>query len=236
MLDIVELIEVVVELYEGSREREVGHGDGRHGDVGDFGTIGLETLLFEGVGDLIETVDTTADFIALLAGEDVVGAGCEGDFHEGVFGDFFLRDEKLAGVQKLKRHGAGAGEVAVMAGEGGADIFRGAGLIVGGGLHDEGDAAGAVALVGDFFVDDAGDFAGALLDGAVDVFGGHIGFAGLEHEGAEAGVAVGIAAAGFGGEGEITEMREKTLPRRESVTALSRFTLDHLLCLATGRS
>ena len=106
-------------------------------------------------------------------------------------------------MEKLKGHGAGAGEVTVVAGEGGADIFRGAGLVVGGGLHDEGDAAGAVALVGDFLVDDAGEFAGALLDGAVDVVGGHVGLAGLEDEGAKAGVAVGIAAAGLGGEGEV---------------------------------
>ena len=98
MLDIVELIEVVVELHEGPREREVGHGDGRHGDVGDFGAVGLEPLLLESVGYLIETVDTAADFVALLAGEDVVGAGCEGDFQEGVFSNFFLREEKLAGV------------------------------------------------------------------------------------------------------------------------------------------
>ena len=98
MLDIVEFIEVVVELHEGLRESEVGHGDGRHGDVGDFGAVGLEPLLFESVGDLIEAVDTAAGFVALLAGQDVVGAGCEGDFQEGVLPDFFLRDEKLAGV------------------------------------------------------------------------------------------------------------------------------------------
>ena len=61
MLDIVEFIEVVVELHEGLRESEVGHGDGRHGDVGDFGAVGLEPLLFESVGDLIEAVDTAAD-------------------------------------------------------------------------------------------------------------------------------------------------------------------------------
>ena len=94
-------------------------------------------------------------------------------------------------------------EVAAVAGEGGADILGGAGLVVGRDLHHEGHPAGAVALVGDFLVGDAGELPGALLDGAVDVLGGHVGVAGLEHERAEAGVAIGIAAAGFGGEGEI---------------------------------
>ena len=105
VLDVVDVVEIVVEFYEGFREDEVGDGDGREGDVGDFGAVGLEVFLLQSVGDPVEAVDATADFVALLTGEDVVGAGGEGDFDEGVFGDLVLRDEELTGVKKLKRHG-----------------------------------------------------------------------------------------------------------------------------------
>ena len=54
------------------------------------------------------------------------------------------------------------------------DLGGGAVFVVGEQFHQERHAAGTVAFVGDFLVGDAGEFAGAFLDGAVDVVGGHI--------------------------------------------------------------
>ncbi len=72
-------------------------------------------------------------------------------------------------------------------------------------FDDEGYAAGAVALVGDLLVGDAFEFAGAALDGAFDVVGGHVlGFGGGDSS-AEAGVAVGVSSALFGGDGDFLD-------------------------------
>jgi len=74
---------------------------------------------------------------------------------------------------------------------------------------------GAVAFVGVFLVCHAGQFAGALLDGAVDVIGRHVGLAGLEEKGAQPGVGLGIATARLGGEGDVTrEPGEDLAPAR----------------------
>ena len=76
-----------------------------------------------------------------------------------------------------------------------ADFADGAIFVVGEDFDDDGDAAGAVALVGDLLVGDAFEFAGAALDGALDVVGGHVfGFGGGDGS-AEAGVAVGVSSA-----------------------------------------
>ena len=70
-------------------------------------------------------------------------------------------------------------------------------LIVGEDVYDDGYSAGAVALVGDLFVADAFELAGAALDGSLDVVGGHVfRFCG-DYCGAEAGVAIGISAAAW---------------------------------------
>ena len=113
------------------------------------------------------------------------------------------RDEKLAGVEKLKSHGARLGEVAAAGVEGGPDFLGGARLVVRGAGHDEGHAARAVALVGDLLEHDPRQLAGALLDGAVDVVGRHVGLAGLEDQRAQPGVAVEVAAAGLGGHRDV---------------------------------
>jgi len=92
------------------------------------------------VGDPVEGVDAAAEFVAVGRGDDVVGAGFEGEFGEGVFVGRVAGDEELAGVEKLKHHGAGSGEVATVTGEDGAEVFGGADLVVGRDLDNEGDA------------------------------------------------------------------------------------------------
>ena len=86
-----------------------------------------------------------------------------------------------------------------------ADFADGAIFVVGEDFDDDGYAAGAVALVGDLLVGDAFEFAGAALDGALDVVGGHVlGFGGGDGS-AEAGVAVGISSALLGGDGDFLD-------------------------------
>ena len=68
-------------------------------------------------------------------------------------------------------------------------------LVVGQDLDHDRDAAGAVGLVGDLFVVDAGQLAGAALDRALDVVGRHVDRLGVGDDGAQARIAVGIAAA-----------------------------------------
>src|SRR5690606_27230840 len=114
----------------------------------------------------VEGVDGAADLVAIVGGDDVVGAGFEGDFHQAVFGHRVGGDEELSGVKKLKRDRAGAGKIAAALGEHTAQFGGGAVFVVGRDLHDEGDPARAISFVGDVFVRNAGQFTGALLDRA----------------------------------------------------------------------
>jgi len=209
-LDVVQVFEDVVEFEQRLGDLGVGHGDGARGDVADFCAFGFDTGGFERVEDFVEGVQVATDFVAFVADDDVVGSGFERDFHELVFaGGLVFGDEELTGVEELKGDGAALGEVAAELGEGGADFLRTAGFVVGRDLNDEGDAARAIAFVGEFFEDDAGEFACAFLNGAIDVVGRHVGVARFEEQGAQAGVGVGVAAAGLGGQRDVArEARE----------------------------
>ena len=99
----------------------------------------------------------------------------------------------------------GLAEVSAVLRECVTDLADGAVFVVGEDVDDEGDAAGAVALVSDLFVADAFELAGSALDGAFDVVGGHVLSFGGGDGAAQAGVAVGIAAAGFGGDGDFLD-------------------------------
>ena len=85
-------------------------------------------------------------------------------------------------------------------------------LVVGEHLDDDGDATGAVALVGDLLVGDAFELAGAALDGALDVVGGHVLRLGRGDGAAQTGIAVGVsAAAGLGGDGDFLDQTGEDL-------------------------
>ena len=66
-----------------------------------------------------------------------------------------------------ERHRAGLGEIAAGLGEIGAHVGGGAVAVVGQDLDDDGDAAGAIALIADLVIG-LGVAALRLLDGAVD--------------------------------------------------------------------
>ena len=92
-------------------------------------------------------------------------------------------------------------QAAAELGEVGAHVGDGAGVVVGGGLYEDGDAVGAVALVVDFLVV-AGLFVGGFLDGALDGVLGHVGGLGVLHELTQTRVQVGVGTAGLGGDGD----------------------------------
>ena len=96
---------------------------------------------------------------------------------------------------ELPGDGARAGQLAAGLGEHRAHVGRGAVLVVGGGLDEDRHAARAVALVDDLLVLLGRAAADRLLDGALDVVGGHVDGARLVHRQAQPVVGVGIAAA-----------------------------------------
>ncbi len=94
-------------------------------------------------------------------------------------------------------HAALLAQVAVVFAEDVAHLGNGAVLVVGHGLDQDGHAAGAVALVGEFLVIDPLQLAGAALDGFLDVVAGHVGRPRPVDGVAQARVGFGIAAAGM---------------------------------------
>ena len=68
---------------------------------------------------------------------------------------------------------------------------------VGHGLHDNGNAGGAIAFVGDGLIVVTGTGAGGLLQHALDVIVGHVGGLGLDDDSGQAGVVGGIGRAAF---------------------------------------
>jgi hypothetical protein len=77
--------------------------------------------------------------------------------------------------------------------------------VVGQHVDQHGDAAGRVALVGDLLVRLARQLAGALLDGPLDVVLRHVDFLGRLHGCLQPHVALRIAAAVLGGDGDLAE-------------------------------
>ena len=85
-----------------------------------------------------------------------------------------LLDDDVALLLEHPGDAVGLAEVAAVLRERVAHLADGAVLVVGERLDHDRGAAGAVGLVGDLVVGDAGQLAGAALDGALDVVGGHV--------------------------------------------------------------
>jgi len=174
---------------------------GNHGDGGfDGGNAGLFQCGHDGVvtGGIGEHGPGT------VAAADVVGAGFQGDLHQALFGDLILFDENLAFAVEHPGDRADFAEVAAVFREQVADLADGAVAVIGGNLHDDRGATGAVALEGDFVDLAAFQLTGAAHDGAFDVVGRHRDRLGGGNGGAESGVAVGVAAAA-GGDGDLLD-------------------------------
>jgi hypothetical protein len=94
-----------------------------------------------------------------------------------------------------------------------AELGRGAHLVVGHDLDQDGDATRTIGLVGDLLVGDAGELTGTLLDRALDVVGRHVESLGRADGGTQARVPVRIAAAIPGRDGDfLDDPRESRAP------------------------
>jgi hypothetical protein len=125
----------------------------------------------------------------------VVGAGIDGDLGDAVFIGAGGEGQH-AELPEHEGHRAVGAQVAAELAEGMAHVGHGADLVVGEAVHDHRDAAGRVALVADLFVGHAFEFAGRLLDRALDDVLRHVHLQAAIDGGAQARIGGGIAAAG----------------------------------------
>jgi len=138
--------------------------------------------------------------VLVLIALNVVGTGIDRGFHERVLVDGIGRDVDFTLAVELIRNTALSCHTTAVFGENRADIGSGAVEIVGCHFHDECDAGGAVAFVGNFLDGVATEFAGAFFDGTVDVVLGHGDGLGIVDCGAETGISGWISATSTGGE------------------------------------
>src|SRR5690606_6482113 len=135
---------------------------------------------------------------APLAAE-VLGAGVGGEEEEGVVVERAARglggDLEDGLLVEEEGDGAGGAEVAAVLREEAAEVGHGPVRVVRERLDEDGDAAGAVALVRHLLVVGPLDLAGAPLDGALDGVLRHVLRLRLVDGEGEAGVRVGVAAA-----------------------------------------
>src|SRR5690606_27049532 len=118
---------------------------------------------------------------AFVIGLQVFGAGLGHDLEQLVFGRraVFLDHHDAFAVEAV-HHAAALAQVAAVLFEGVLDVGRGALAVVGQGLNDDRHAARRVTLVHQLFGIGARQFARAAFDGAVNVGGRHVFFAGLK--------------------------------------------------------
>ncbi len=145
-----------------------------------------------------------------LAGDHVVGAGVDRRFQHGVGGGHRRVEFDNAEAIEHERHRAGLGEVAAGLGEVGADVGGGAVAVVGQRLDDDGDAAGAIALVADLVIVLA-VIAGGLLDGALDIVLGHVFGARCDHSGPQPRIHRRVGGAELGRDGDFARELAKQL-------------------------
>jgi hypothetical protein len=131
------------------------------------------------------------DFPGVAFVVEVFAAGFEDDVHQLLFVGCSFGNGDDALLRKHEADGVGLAEVAAALREGVANFADRAIAVVGGAVNDDGDAAGTVALEGNFFVGGAGELTGAALDGALDVVVGHVLSLGGGDGAAQARVAVG---------------------------------------------
>src|SRR5690606_17519456 len=117
------------------------------------------------------------------------GAGCE---------------QELAAVLEHEGDRAFLAQIATVLAERMAHFGHSADAIVGHAIDDHGSTTHAIALVADFLVVGAIGPARAALDGALDVFLGHVGCRALVPCHAQARIGVGVGAAGAGGNRDFT--------------------------------
>src|SRR5207245_8876702 len=130
-------------------------------------------LGFQRLGDIAIAFGRSVDLVATFARDHVVGAGLDRGIEHGVVGGDAAVVLDDAGAVEHERDRAGFAEIAAGLGEEGAEVGGGAVTVVGQRLDDDGDAAGAIALVADLVIVLA-LIAERLLDGALDIVLRHV--------------------------------------------------------------
>ena len=155
----------------------------------------------------------------LLLGGDVLRAGLDRG-HEVVLGVALGVDEDQAALVEEVGDRAGRAEAAAVLGQQVAHVGAGAVAVLGHRLDEQGDAAGAVALVHDVLDRRrVGARAGALGDRPLDVVLGHRGVARLLDGELQRRVALELAPPSRAAVVIARASFVKSLPRRESTTA-----------------
>ena len=175
-----------------ARELDVGLRD--EADVGAGKGVALG---FKRGDDIVEGVGIGGDLKHGTVGGEVGCARLERVHHDGVLivvAVLVVDDDDALAVERPAHAALRAHALAELV-EVVADLGRGALAVIGQRLDDDGDAAGAVALVGDGLVVVRVAGAERLVDGALDVVVGHIVRLGLGDDGGEAGVIRRVAAA-----------------------------------------
>ena len=134
---------------------------------------GRDAGRFEGRQHAGERVGLGDHFVLVAVDAHVVGAGFEGELHEGVFLDLVAGDARDALAVEHPGDAAGGAELAAGELEDLADFGGRAVAVVGVDLAQHGDARRAVAFVQDLLEIAAFELAGALLDRPLDRVLGH---------------------------------------------------------------
>ena len=154
-------------------------------------------LALQGGGDGVEVIRGGGDLEHIAVGGEVLRAAVQGVHHDGLLVQVALLvvDDDDALLVEAPADAAGGAQVPTVLVEEVADLGGGAVAVVGEGLHDDGHAAGTIALVDHLLEVLSAAGPQGLVDGALDVVIGHIGGLGLGDNGGQAGVVGGIAAA-----------------------------------------
>ena len=172
------------------------------GDADEFCRQDFKAVAFEILLDVRIFLERTVEHDCILVGLKFIHAVVDEfkfeilEAHVG----FGLNLEHHLVVEKECEGALGAQRAAVLC-EIGAHVGHGAGVVVGSGLHEDGDTEGSVSLVGDLLVV-LGILVGGFLDGAFHSVLGHVLSLGILHERTQAGVGGGIGAAGLHGDGD----------------------------------
>ena len=200
MPDVLHVLIVIQHIQKLRHAADIvltGHDNVVLGNHLDLRTLEGIALLIQRLDHVVEAVRIGGDLKHGAVGLHILGAGIQRVHHHGILVQlalFVVNDDHALAVKgpadaALSTH-ALAEFVKIM-----ADLGCSALTVVGQRLHDDSNAAGAVALVGDRFIVIGIAGTQCLVDGALDVVVGHIGCLGLGDNSGQAGVVVGVAAA-----------------------------------------
>ena len=166
--------------------------------LGDHLHVGLQegvALALQGGHHVVEGVGVGVDLEHVVRCLHVLGAGLQGVHHHGVLVQVLGVQDQHALLVEGPGHAAGGAQALAELVQQVPDLGGGALAVVGEGLHNDGHAIGAIALVDHALKVVGVPGAQSLVDGTLDVVVGHIGGLGLGDDGGQAGVIGGVAAA-----------------------------------------